>query len=479
MQQAIHIFKKDVRHLRIEICLTMVLTVAFMPLWPFAAAFLVARLIHAEAIRGQNQFWITRPYRWTSLIAAKLLFIAAFIHLPVLAVQSWQLIHGWGFEWHAIWTGLIWSQLLFVLCFSLPSAALAAITPGLTSFVLLEIILAALVFSTSQSSTLGYQFRRAWPDGVDWIPEALVVAIASLAVGAILILQFRRRKTLLSGVIAAAATLAGLAIYLYLPPQFALNAQASLSKQRIDTSSVGLALVPGLRDANLGFSNRVQLKFPMMVSGLPESVEIRADAVAGQLRTSSGAILPVYVNGSDIVLGPSKKTVIETVVLADSTFVDAHRDEGVTLSAAFYISLFGDPHSETITLARESRTVMDGFRCSTLEFENLVGFGCRTPFRWPDTMVYAKTGEGDLHPFYRGISYAPFPAELRVMPMAFHSTMITQSLAPRFALGPAKTPTVTIVAKQALAHLRRDVELTIPHLGDLTDDRPVWLQSAR
>ncbi len=99
MLQALHILKKDIRHLRLEVSLVLVLTAAFAwtemvsrnPIWvrallAIAAVYLIARLIQAEAIPGHNQFWISRPYRWKSLLGAKLLFIVLFINLP----YSWQ-----------------------------------------------------------------------------------------------------------------------------------------------------------------------------------------------------------------------------------------------------------------------------------------------------------------------------------------------------------------------------------------------------
>lgn len=93
MQQALHIFKKDVRYLSGEILLVIALAGVFAwklaaqwaeILLPIAAVYLIARLIHAEAIPGERQFWTTRPYRWQSLLAAKILFILAFVSGPTL-----------------------------------------------------------------------------------------------------------------------------------------------------------------------------------------------------------------------------------------------------------------------------------------------------------------------------------------------------------------------------------------------------------
>src|SRR5437764_1977797 len=106
MREAWHIFKKDIQYLRIEIVLVLAMIGIFTSivsngspygmdiagvipgawiviLFSIASTYLMARLIHAEAIPGDNQFWITRPYNWQSLFAAKVLFLIVFVHVPI------------------------------------------------------------------------------------------------------------------------------------------------------------------------------------------------------------------------------------------------------------------------------------------------------------------------------------------------------------------------------------------------------------
>src|SRR5260370_21474314 len=89
MRQVVHIFKKDVRYLWYEIAITLGLVVmlVFYPLLefmvPIAWCNLAARLIYAEPLPGDRLFWVTRPYSWKSLLAAKALFILVFVNLPM------------------------------------------------------------------------------------------------------------------------------------------------------------------------------------------------------------------------------------------------------------------------------------------------------------------------------------------------------------------------------------------------------------
>ena len=75
MSQVIHILKKDIRYLRLEIGLFMATTAIYIltetywrnrlggrALLTVSAIYLIARLIHAETLPGDNQFWISRPY---------------------------------------------------------------------------------------------------------------------------------------------------------------------------------------------------------------------------------------------------------------------------------------------------------------------------------------------------------------------------------------------------------------------------------
>ena len=111
LQQTLHIFRKDVRHLRLEIAGVMAMNVLFavtqvftlrtirrwgggggFGIWelllPAAWFFLIARAVHAEPIPGDRQFWISRPYRRASLLLAKAIFILTFVNLPFLIMQS-------------------------------------------------------------------------------------------------------------------------------------------------------------------------------------------------------------------------------------------------------------------------------------------------------------------------------------------------------------------------------------------------------
>src|ERR1700677_2775921 len=151
MHQALHIFKKDIRYLKHEILLFLSIAILlaamrrpeFVQVIEFAmvaaAAFLIGRLVLAETIPGDRQFWITRPYRWQNLLAAKLLFILAFINLPVLLAHLFILIAD-GFPLGPTLPGLLWSQVLLFTFVSLPFATLATLSSGMAAFIFTQLI---------------------------------------------------------------------------------------------------------------------------------------------------------------------------------------------------------------------------------------------------------------------------------------------------------------------------------------------------
>ncbi len=111
MKQVLHIFLKDVRHYWRESVASMALVAAFgwnevrgwriednfavgisgigglfsyrflsglvVALVPIAWSFAVVRVIQGESLVGDRQFWLTRPYEWQKLLAAKVLFVLA------------------------------------------------------------------------------------------------------------------------------------------------------------------------------------------------------------------------------------------------------------------------------------------------------------------------------------------------------------------------------------------------------------------
>jgi hypothetical protein len=179
MSQVLHIFKKDARHLWPEILISLALTAAFVrvsfggvsnfngsgsPYVGIAAAVLgalvpvswwvlTARVIHDEALVGESQFWVTRPYLWQELLAAKAIFLAAFLYLPIFIAQI-VLLRAAGFHSFAYLPELLYNLVLLTGVLVLPIAAITAVTSNFSRLVLTllgAVVYLALIISAFNS----------------------------------------------------------------------------------------------------------------------------------------------------------------------------------------------------------------------------------------------------------------------------------------------------------------------------------------
>jgi hypothetical protein len=229
MRQALQIFRKDVRLLWLPILLVLMLTTAFA--WSesevqgtdvgiegagFVAVrmsgvidfllvvgwfYLVSAAIYQESPTGDRQFWITRPYFWKSLWAAKALLIFAFINVPfflsdlaILFAQNVPATAGALLRRQVVLTGVL----------LLPTAALAAVTRHYAQIVLTVFAgLLMLVFTAQYLNSANASWGR-----LEWIPASVFVALLLLSGVGVLGWQYRSRRTWAGrGVLIAAAVL--------------------------------------------------------------------------------------------------------------------------------------------------------------------------------------------------------------------------------------------------------------------------------
>jgi hypothetical protein len=171
MKQILHIFVKDTRRFWPEILGSLAILAAlvfvyprrfpevlhipvgqpYLNMWEYSNllfvlamvswCLLIARLIHAEALVGDRQFWLTRPYGWRSLLAAKLLFLVAFLYLP-LAVMQILILAASGLHPLAALPGLSYNLLLLTGVIVLPLVAIATVT---SDFIRMALTLVAVL----------------------------------------------------------------------------------------------------------------------------------------------------------------------------------------------------------------------------------------------------------------------------------------------------------------------------------------------
>jgi hypothetical protein len=182
---------------------------------------------------------------------------------------------------------------------------------------------------------------------------------------------------------------------------------------------------------------------------------LRADAVQITLCGPDGRAWQSNLTGAKNRSDRPGENLLEATILVDPAFVGAEQEHPVTLRASFYLTLFGHTRNQSIDLRRGSTTVLDRLRCGPGAFGYV---DCRAAFRWPALLLYTTSPGRELSSFNEVISYSPFPAQLSLNPIES-----------RWAFGPLSSGSmVTIVAKEPLAHLRRDLEAGGLRLADLT-----------
>jgi len=312
--QTLHILRKDVRHLLPEITISLSLVAIFgwiapaswpgyltkmaypgaqfgapamiggllHVLIPLSWLILISRVVHDESLVGDKQFWVTRPYTWYSLLAAKLLFIASFICLPLLLAQMF-LVHYAGLPVLASLPGLVANIGMIALCFLLPFTVLAAVTSSFGPLVLLVLggILYIGVVGLLETYLSGARVLPPYADIGCFVLLVLILA-------GTLVYQYIKRKTGLSQLILIATPVV-IAVVLLVLPAGALFAHAYPVSNRL---SATVDLDPMKQQPSAGpllhVNGSMVMSLPVEISGEPDTGALHGKALQMELTSASG-----------------------------------------------------------------------------------------------------------------------------------------------------------------------------------------------
>jgi hypothetical protein len=305
MPQALHIFGKDVRRSWPEILIACGALAAYVNeqphLWvqrpafsmlqvlasylgalvPLTWLFLITRVVQAESLVGDRQFWVTRPYRWPQLLASKLLFIFVFLNVPFF-IADILLLRLAGFPpWRYI-GGLLWMQLLMSAFFFLACLALATVTATLAQMAL---TIAILVLYLIGMGFLSEAFPHSrWSDH----SETLLTVIFLGCGVAVVLWQYARRHTWRARGIVAAAVVSMTMVEYALPDNAAAIIARDYPQQNWQASPVRLAFdtTPPKEPKIVPRKERtILVTLPLRVSDATDDVMVSVD---GLLLTVAG-----------------------------------------------------------------------------------------------------------------------------------------------------------------------------------------------
>jgi hypothetical protein len=292
MRLVLHIFIKDARRFWWEIAVILGLLagvarmdatrIGFTPgamegwlnlILPAVWAYLIALVIHDEALVGDCQFWLTRPYSWPALLAAKALFVLVFIHLFSVAADM-AIVAARGFEPLAYLPQLLLKQLVLAAALTVPAAALAVVTRNLPQF----------IFAAVAIATVGlFSLARIEPPSpwvlVDEARRAMALSVLASGGAAIVLLQYAHRWTAPLRALGLTAILLAGTLFTYLPHSYSASVGCRSSQKPADGHTLSILLTPRNEPGPYaGFPRNIeQIRIPVVVSGISEDTTVEFD----------------------------------------------------------------------------------------------------------------------------------------------------------------------------------------------------------
>jgi hypothetical protein len=455
MKQAFHIFRKDARRFAYQIGALAALTCMWA--WSNIAAgragsadryagiatavlsmgwwYLICLLVHEESFTGDRQFWITRPYSRRSLLAAKALFVLAFVNAPLL-LGGFAILAAAGYRPLAYLPNFLWMQITFTAVALLVPAAIAALTRTLVQFVL---AIVGLYTSVILLAVVGGHVQRGYQSqGLAWTGGIFLMLMVTAPALMVFVLQLRMRNRLIS----AGVGIALMVLMLYtnegVGRRFGVAVQSRLFGQHGAASVEVMLDATGIRpDAKQLEPDGVTLAVPLRVVNIPaaetvapEIVNLTFETPAGQ-RWSSGWI-PAASNEPGIFqVDPSPDGAFRwrQRVVVDRAFWRHAASGPLTVRGEVYLMLFG---RRSVRLQQDGMTRVpgDGWCSVSLPLPNPGGrqFDCFAPFHRPfsqNETVQEATATGVPHSPVRLLSIwdSPLPADFGMNPISRNSPM--------------------------------------------------------
>lgn len=481
MRQALHIFCKDIRRLRYDILVTLILAATFAwstgqrtpvfdwqtdrlnrvaellsLLLPLAWSYLVARAIYGEPLPGDCQFWVTKPYRWKSLLGAKVLFIVVFVILPLL-LSDCAILALQGFYPLDHLAGIAWHPLVFVAVFLLPVAALACITVSIAQMVLAVLAVIAVL---SVLLRLGITPSTPWFGSPEWVRVSLAFLVLLLGGLTIMVLQYHARRTGISRILASATLGLAMIVLGFLPLRVEFAMQSRLFKSRVDTSSISIQLQP-VRRLSPGppqqSGNGVLVALPIDFSGVPLGMLAVVDGIAAELELPDGKLSkPLLMQGNVTVTVDGKR---RYPVSVERNLYAQVKNTPLRMHLLVLLTLYGNPRTERMPIKGNFHRVPGVGVCAAEALENRTRVGCSVPFRPPGR---TKAQSENTIPVDSWAPYplSPYPADFGISPMDHTEWSLPYQAGGR---------DIIFTTMQTLAHIRREIDIPNVQLADFAN----------
>jgi hypothetical protein len=435
-------------------------------LMPLSWWTLIGRAIHNEALAGDRQFWITRPYSWRSLLAAKALFILAFINLPMLAADI-MILRAFGFSLGTELPGLLWSQILLTIVFLLPVFALSTLTTGFTQLMvaILSPCVFVLVFDTvSPRVFFGVSFTAKY----EWFRDYFAFLIIASAGLVIVFWQYARRGTGFARSLAFAAGIVSALVIMLIPWTAAFGIQSSLSKERVDLSSAHMVVDLNNKDLTRTFrvgEDSIEVRLGLQIVGLPSGLTPRLEHLSESFQEPDGSTWKTNGYSHGNIDTPDNE--FEVQASPEGASYKKIKDEPLMVRGSLYLTLYGDRRTTIVPIGIRAVPVPQVGVCSATENVNQLGYSviCNSAFDYPAGLAsfHFLRAPSDpnkelwMSPQRRSSFYSSFPADLGIVP-------VMQDFVFYNVHAPADQSAIDTM--EPLAHIRLDFEINNMRLSD-------------
>lgn len=338
--------------------------------------FMLTRLVHDEPLVGERQFWVTRPYRWQKLLAAKQLFISVFLYLPLLIAQG-LLLRLAGFHPISFLLGLLFNLVLITFFLILPIMALASITSNFAKAVL---TLLGVIVGIIGLAVLSSFWSEAIPDTYGGVAIGFIVCVLGVA---IILVQYATRNVRLSRWLLAAAGVMIAASALDWPGKALVSIeypQASFTPPPVhlafDSSPTHhLAAFVSTDDKVLS------VRLPIAISGVASGTAIQVEAVRAVITGPNGLHWSSSWQNARQYFTPDEN--LSTVsVLVDRAFLEKVKDLPVEVRLTWALSRLRAGATAQAIVGDEEFNIPGGI-CSKQGDDYTSSFTCRFPMRQP------------------------------------------------------------------------------------------------
>lgn len=462
--------------------------ILLMMAWLIASVILLVMLVHQDPLPGTKQDWLVRPIRRRDVLIAKILY-------ATLAVQGasvfGDLVQGLGSGFslrQTVGAALVRAATGFV-AITLPSLALGALTQSVADAMVFSVVLfgGAFLF-TALAIAAGGAFDPTNGTGVEWIPNLLRYVLIFAGALAVLVVQYRTRKTM-RGRIAMAAVFLVVLCSQVMPwkPMFAVEKVFSAQSGAADA----IALAWTDRDSGQGGdldripgdekSGETRLLLPLAVSGLPMNAVLKEDKSEVSLVSAAGERL-YRGNGEDIEIRhedhASGAVRNEQVFKVPAHLLEDRKDTPVQIHAEYSLTLFALRNTYRMKAVNDDQMLAGWGRCQTkrdgaytaIEMNCLqMGKGptCATVF-----VEYPRDGSRNKVNTACYPNYSPY-LERPIPDATSHFRLILPYRDPtgftKFPVDAAKLAEAEIVIRvyEPVEHFTRVVDSPVTAMGDL------------